>query len=74
VGSEKVGYLTDPWVVAALKKHGLDLQVEKAGRHLPQRLGRVREVPTVARAPRATDGAERPLVRLSTGRSGNIRP
>jgi len=31
VGSEKVGYLTDPRVVAALKKHGLDLQVEKAG-------------------------------------------
>jgi hypothetical protein len=31
VGSEKVAYLTDPRVVALLRKHGLDLTVEKAG-------------------------------------------
>ena len=31
VGSEKIGYLTDPRVVALLRKHGLDLTVEKAG-------------------------------------------
>ena len=31
VGSEKVAYLTDPRVLAVLRKRGLDLQVEKAG-------------------------------------------
>jgi hypothetical protein len=31
VGSEKVPYLTDPRVLAILRRHGLDLQVEKAG-------------------------------------------
>jgi hypothetical protein len=31
VGSEKMGYLTDPRVLAELRKHGLDLHVEKAG-------------------------------------------
>src|SRR5690349_10402115 len=31
VGSEKMAYLTDPRVLKALRRHGLDLHVEKAG-------------------------------------------
>src|SRR5262245_63868892 len=31
VGSEKSPYLTDPRVLAILRRHGLDVQVEKAG-------------------------------------------
>lgn len=31
VGSEKIPYLTDPRVLAILRRHGLDVQVEKAG-------------------------------------------
>jgi hypothetical protein len=31
VGSEKIPYLTDPRVVSVLRRHGIDLHVEKAG-------------------------------------------
>ena len=31
IGSEKEGFLTDPRVLAVLRKHGLELHVEKAG-------------------------------------------
>lgn len=31
VGSEKIGYLSDPRVLAVLRQHGIDLKIEKSG-------------------------------------------